>query len=178
MCAVEPEPHLRALAVDAAERVSCPITVTGGRADALPVDDADADAVVLCLVLCAVPDPALSLAEMRRVLRPGGRLVFLEHTLARGAGLRVVQYVADATIWPRLYGGVPHRPRPAALDPRRRVPPAAPPLPALPAAAHRSREPPRTRRRHPPLAAGTTRTTGARHSGPVDGATTRSSVGR
>ena len=48
-------------------------------AEDLPVDDGSVDAVVATLVLCSVTDPAAALAEVRRVLRPGGRLLFLEH---------------------------------------------------------------------------------------------------
>jgi ubiquinone/menaquinone biosynthesis C-methylase UbiE len=51
-------------------------------AGALPVPDASVDTVVSTLVLCTVPDPDVALAEIRRVLRPGGRLLFCEHVLA------------------------------------------------------------------------------------------------
>lgn len=48
-------------------------------ADALPFDDGSFDTVVSTLVLCTVEDPAAALAEVARVLRPGGSLLFLEH---------------------------------------------------------------------------------------------------
>lgn len=63
-----------------------------GTAEALPFADASADAVVSTLVLCSVADPAAVLAEARRVLRPGGRFVFVEHVAAPPASrLRRVQ---------------------------------------------------------------------------------------
>ena len=59
-----------------------PARFVHGVAEALPLADGAADAVVCTLTLCSVPDPARSLAEMRRVLRPGGKLLFLEHVLS------------------------------------------------------------------------------------------------
>lgn len=56
-------------------------------AEALPVADGWADAVVATLVLCTVRDPRAALAEARRVLRPGGRLVFVEHVRAQDPAL-------------------------------------------------------------------------------------------
>ena len=103
--AVEPEPRLRALAVAEAARSSLPIWVHPGRADALPLPDGSADAAVLCLVLCSLDDPPAALAELRRVLRPGGQVRFLEHTVAETPGLRAAQRIADATVWPLLAGG-------------------------------------------------------------------------
>ena len=52
------------------------------RAEALPFPDAAFDTVVATLVLCSVPDPAATLGEIRRVLRPGGSLLFAEHVRA------------------------------------------------------------------------------------------------
>jgi ubiquinone/menaquinone biosynthesis C-methylase UbiE len=56
-------------------------------AEALPFDDASFDVVVSTLVLCTVADPAAAVREMRRVLRPGGRLVFIEHVQAQAPRL-------------------------------------------------------------------------------------------
>jgi len=103
--AVEPEPHLRRLAARAAAGAPVPVTVVPGTAEALPLPDGNADAAVLCLVLCSLSDRPAALAELRRVLRPGGTLVFLEHTLGETRRVRAVQRVADATLWPLLAGG-------------------------------------------------------------------------
>ena len=63
-----------------------------GTAQSLDVPDASVDAVVSTLVLCTVPDAAVTLREILRVLRPGGRFVFMEHVAApRGTFLRGVQ---------------------------------------------------------------------------------------
>jgi SAM-dependent methyltransferase len=102
---VEPEPYLRSLAAHAAADARVPVSVVPGVAEALPLPDAAFDAAVLCLVLCSLPDRAGALAELGRVLRPGGTLVFLEHGLAPTRRLRAVQRVADATVWPLLAGG-------------------------------------------------------------------------
>lgn len=79
--AVEPEPHLRKLAQAAAHNAPVPVTVVDGTADSLPLDDASCDAAVCSLVLCSVPDQADALAEIKRVLRPGGELRFYEHVI-------------------------------------------------------------------------------------------------
>jgi SAM-dependent methyltransferase len=80
--AIEPEPYLRRLALAAARQAPVPTRVAGGVAEALPAPDATVDAVVASLVLCTVADPVRALAEVRRVLRPGGTLRFYEHVRA------------------------------------------------------------------------------------------------
>jgi ubiquinone/menaquinone biosynthesis C-methylase UbiE len=103
--AVEPEPHLRGIAEQAAASASVPVKVVDGTAEQLPAADGSADAVVATLMLCSVADMGVALAEMRRVLRPGGQLVFMEHVRADSRAYGRVQQLADATVWPACFGG-------------------------------------------------------------------------
>ena len=103
--AVEPEPYLRRRAQAAAARSPIRIEVVDGVADRLPAEDGSCDAAVASLVLCSVPDPSRALAELRRVLRPGGELRFYEHILSDRPGLARVQRTVDRLFWPRAFGG-------------------------------------------------------------------------
>ena len=105
LVAVEPEPHLRERAHQAARSAPVPVRVVDGIAEDLPLNDASVDAVVMAGVLCSVPDPARALAEVARVLQPGGELRFYEHVSARNARLARLQRRLDAHLWPRLFGG-------------------------------------------------------------------------
>jgi ubiquinone/menaquinone biosynthesis C-methylase UbiE len=83
--ALEPDPHmLKRAQVRLAELGRTDIEAYPAPAESLPVADASFDTVVATLVLCTVTDVAGSLAEIRRVLRPGGRVLFMEHV--RGDG--------------------------------------------------------------------------------------------
>jgi ubiquinone/menaquinone biosynthesis C-methylase UbiE len=68
-------------------RSSLQARVVRAPAEELPFDDATFDFVVSTLVLCTVDDPARALAEIHRVLKPGGQLVFLEHVRSEDPGL-------------------------------------------------------------------------------------------
>lgn len=103
--AVEPEVTLRDAAALAATRAPVPIRVVSGVADHLPAGDAEFDAGIVSLVLCTVPDQQRALAELRRVIRPGGELRFYEHVASHGSFACGVQRLADATLWPRVAGG-------------------------------------------------------------------------
>ncbi|MCW2952568.1 MAG: methyltransferase type 11 [Conexibacter sp.] len=104
--ALEPEPYLRARAVEAARRAPVHVSVRDGLADPLPLGASSFDAAVASLVLCTVPDQARALAELRRVLKPGGELRFLEHVRSDRPRKRRLQQRLDASgLWPRLAGG-------------------------------------------------------------------------
>jgi SAM-dependent methyltransferase len=114
--AIEPEPRLRALAEQNAGTAPVPVEVVDGVAERIPAADGSFDAAIACLMLCSVRDQAAVLAELHRVLRPGGQLRFLEHVRAGTAGLRRTQRVLGATVWPVLFGGChPDRDTAAAI---------------------------------------------------------------
>src|SRR5947209_15819000 len=103
--AVEPESYLRDRAIEAAAAIPIRIAVVDGLADDLPLEDASFDAGVASLVLCSVPDQARALAELYRVIRPGGELRFYEHVVAQSQPAVAFQRLADLTFWPRVAGG-------------------------------------------------------------------------
>lgn len=101
---VEPEQHLRQRAAEAAAEARCPARVVAGFAEALPLEDGEFDAAVAALVLCSVRDLPAALAELRRVIRPGGELRFFEHVRAE-APLHAAAQVAVQPAWSRVGGG-------------------------------------------------------------------------
>jgi ubiquinone/menaquinone biosynthesis C-methylase UbiE len=103
--AVEPEPLLRKAATEEAKKAPVQIEVLDGVASVLPVGDASQDAVITSLVLCSVPDQAVALAEIRRVLKADGQLRFYEHVVAHKPFPARLQRLADASFWPRVAGG-------------------------------------------------------------------------
>jgi ubiquinone/menaquinone biosynthesis C-methylase UbiE len=94
-------PHLR----KAAEEAGLRIEIRPGIAERLDAQDASVDAVVSTLVLCSVLDPARTLQEIARVLKPGGRFAFIEHVAApRGTRLRRVQDLL-CPLWKKIGDG-------------------------------------------------------------------------
>jgi SAM-dependent methyltransferase len=90
--AVEPSVAMHDRFLARAERLGIDASLDPTSAQRLPFPDASVDVVVSTLTLCTVPDPVAALAEIHRVLRPGGRFVFLEHVIAPRRGLlRAVQ---------------------------------------------------------------------------------------
>jgi ubiquinone/menaquinone biosynthesis C-methylase UbiE len=101
---VDPSPELLARARRQAAWVHFPVELYRGSAEELPLDDASVDSVVMTWTLCSVAEPAHALGEIRRVLRPGGALLFLEHGQAPEPG--VARWQDRLTpIWRRVAGG-------------------------------------------------------------------------
>jgi SAM-dependent methyltransferase len=86
LVAVEPNPFAHDALRRAAARYGIDLEIREERAESTGLANASVDAVICTLVLCTVADQAAALAEVRRILRPGGRFVFIEH-VASGPGL-------------------------------------------------------------------------------------------
>ena len=83
----EPDPHMARRMRSRVADAGRPVEVVEAPAERLPLEDARFDTAVVTLVLCTVRDPAQALAEIARVLKPGGRLLFIEHVRADAPGL-------------------------------------------------------------------------------------------
>jgi SAM-dependent methyltransferase len=101
--ALEPSPKLVAMARGAADS-GMPVLFLEASAETIPLDDGTVDSVVTTWTLCSIPQAASALGEMRRVLRPGGKLLFAEHGLAPSASVRWWQDRLTPA-WQRLSGG-------------------------------------------------------------------------
>jgi SAM-dependent methyltransferase len=83
----EPDPHMLRKLRPRAEEAGVEAEIVEAGAEDLPFEDSSFDTAVFTLVLCTVPDPDAALAEAARVLKPGGRLLFVEHVRAEEPGL-------------------------------------------------------------------------------------------
>jgi ubiquinone/menaquinone biosynthesis C-methylase UbiE len=111
----EPDPFMRSRIGPKLEDARVPVEVSAAGAEALPFPDGSFDTVVSTLVLCTVPDQAAALDEVRRILRPGGRLLFIEHVRAAGSMARWQDRLEP--LWRRLFGGChPNRDTVAAIE--------------------------------------------------------------
>lgn len=102
--ALDPSPEMQAKAAGAIAAAAMPVELLEAPADAIPLDDASVDTVLTTYTLCTIPDTAAALAEMRRVLKPGGELLFCEHGLAPDRWMQRQQAVLNP-LWRRLGGG-------------------------------------------------------------------------
>lgn len=82
LIAIEPNPHMHGRLRRAARSHGVDLEIRSVVAERIDLPDASADAVISSLVLCSVRDPDAVLAEVRRILRPGGRFSFAEHVVA------------------------------------------------------------------------------------------------
>jgi ubiquinone/menaquinone biosynthesis C-methylase UbiE len=83
----EPDPHMLKKLQEKLSASSKAASIVQSPAEKLPFPDDSFDTAVFTLVLCTVPDPAAALAEAARLLRPGGKLLFLEHVRSEDPGL-------------------------------------------------------------------------------------------
>jgi ubiquinone/menaquinone biosynthesis C-methylase UbiE len=101
---LDPSPRLLAMAREAADRTATPLKLLEGTAESIPVEDRSIDAVVTTWTLCSVPEVDRALREMRRILKPAGRLLFVEH--GRAPEPRVRWWQDRLTpVWKRISGG-------------------------------------------------------------------------
>lgn len=109
---LEPAERLMQIAERTASQSQRRVTFIAGSAEAIPLDDASVDTVVTTWTLCSIPDAIGALHQMRRVLRPGGQLLFAEH--GRAPDERIVKWQDRLTpLWKRVGGGC-HLNRPIA----------------------------------------------------------------
>ena len=93
--AVELSPAMLAIARRRATDLGRDVDLREGDAEQLPFDDASFDTVVCALALCTIPDPATAIAEMRRVLVPGGRLLLLDHIASTWPPIYAAQWLLE-----------------------------------------------------------------------------------
>jgi ubiquinone/menaquinone biosynthesis C-methylase UbiE len=101
---LEPSPKLVEMANNAARQTPIPLRLIEGTAEAIPIEDHSVDAVMTTWTMCSIPEIQSALKEMRRVLRPGGRLFFVEHGRAPEPGVRWWQDRLTPA-WKHLSGG-------------------------------------------------------------------------
>ncbi len=101
---LDPGARLLEMARGRADRSKQPVTFVAGSAEAIPLDDRSVDTVVTTWTLCSIPDALGALKEMRRVLKPGGQLLFVEHGLAQENNIQRWQNRLTP-LWKKIGGG-------------------------------------------------------------------------
>jgi ubiquinone/menaquinone biosynthesis C-methylase UbiE len=101
---LDPSARLIDMAQDAANHSKIPVILITGSAQAIPIDRGSIDILVTTWTLCSIPDVGAALQEMRRVLKPDGQLLFVEHGSAPEESVRKWQNRLTP-IWKRIGGG-------------------------------------------------------------------------
>lgn len=98
------DPHPKLLEMASDRKPSVPTRIVRGSAEAIPLDAGSIDTVVTTWSLCSIPDAPAALREMRRVLKPGGKLVFIEHGRSSDEAVRKWQDRLNP-LWRNIAGG-------------------------------------------------------------------------
>ena len=106
------EPHPRLLNMASTKQAHVPTKLIEGSAESIPLEDSSVDTVVTTWTLCTIPDVAKALTEMKRVLKPGGQLLFVEHGLSPDRDVWKWQNRLNP-MWNKIAGGC-HLNRPIA----------------------------------------------------------------
>jgi ubiquinone/menaquinone biosynthesis C-methylase UbiE len=101
---VEPDPHMLGRAQARADRLGLDAKLSDDFADALPFEDGFFESAVVTWVLCSLPDPEAALTELMRVLVPGGKLIWAEHTVSSHPPSRLAQDAINP-VWKHVSGG-------------------------------------------------------------------------
>ena len=104
LVALEPDPKLISMARQKSAEHERPLSFLEASAERIPLENHSVDTVVSTWTMCTIPDIRRALEEMRRVLKPSGRLLFVEHGLAPEPGVRKWQNRLDP-LWTRVGGG-------------------------------------------------------------------------
>lgn len=108
---IEPDPHMLRRAEERVGEVGAPVSLHQTGAESMPFDDQSFDTAVITFTLCTIPDLPASLAEVGRVLKRSGRMLFVEHTRSVQPSMATLQDWITP-LWKRLGGGC-HLNRPA-----------------------------------------------------------------
>ncbi len=100
---IEPDPNMRSRARNRAADLDLAVTIESARAESLPYPDGQFDVVLASLVFCTIGDPDAAVAEVARVLKPGGEFRFFEHIHADGRWGTAQDIVNP--VWERAAGG-------------------------------------------------------------------------
>lgn len=101
---LDPSAEMTQIATQAADSVPFEVEILGLPGDEIPLDDKSVDTALVTYTLCTIPETTAALQQVRRVLRPGGELIFCEHGAAPDAGVRRWQDRLNP-MWKRLGGG-------------------------------------------------------------------------
>jgi ubiquinone/menaquinone biosynthesis C-methylase UbiE len=102
--ALEPAAEMRARAGERASQTPIPLEFLGLPGEQIPLDSDSADTVLITYTMCTIPDVMKALGEMRRVLKPTGRMIFCEHGEAPDAGVQKWQR-RITPVWKAIGGG-------------------------------------------------------------------------